>query len=74
MTEMDWATGAYGDAGVTEMGCAMGSIYSGDPGVDRSHLIYIILSYNELYTPSFASFDLTRSARHFVDPPGWVVS
>jgi len=34
MTEMDWATGAYGDARVTEMGCAMGSIYSGDPGVE----------------------------------------
>jgi len=29
----------YGDAGVTEMDCETGSMYSGDPGVDRSHLI-----------------------------------
>ena len=42
MMEMGSATAAYGDAGVTEMGCATGSIYLGDPGVDRFH---IILSY-----------------------------
>jgi len=34
MMKMDWARGSYGDAGVREIGCAMGSIYSDDPGVD----------------------------------------
>jgi len=40
MMEMDWATGVHGDTGVMEMHRAMGSIYSGDPGVDSisSHL------------------------------------
>jgi len=51
------------------MGCAMGSINLGNPGVDR-HLFdpvldlsasHIILSYNELYTPSFTPVDLTLS-------------
>jgi len=50
MTEMDWATGADGDTGVTEMDGATGSIYSGDPGVDRlsSHriLYHLISSYH----------------------------
>jgi len=32
MKEMGWATGANEDAGVTEMGCATVSIYSGSPG------------------------------------------
>jgi len=46
MTEMGWATGAYGDAGVTEMGYAMGSIYSGNSGGERSHTIfYDFISY-----------------------------
>jgi hypothetical protein len=64
---MDWETRADGDIGVTEMDGATGSIYSGDPGVDRisSH---IILSYNKLHTLSFPSFDLTRSFRDLVDP------
>jgi len=31
----------YGDTGVTEVDRAMGSTYSGDPGVDRHHLIFI---------------------------------
>jgi hypothetical protein len=69
MKEMDWATGACRDAGVTEMGCAMGSIYLGDSGVDlvsRLASSHNFLSYNELYTPSFASFDLTRSFRDSV--------
>jgi len=39
MMEMDWATGVYGDTGVTGMDGATGSIYWGDPGVDRLHLI-----------------------------------
>jgi len=38
MTEMGWATAAYGDAGVTEMSCVTGRIYSGDR-VDRLHLV-----------------------------------
>jgi len=65
MTKMDWVTG------VTEMDEATGSIYLGDPRVDR---FYIILSYNESHTLSFASFDLNRSLRDFVDPHGQVVS
>jgi len=58
--EKDWVTGAYGDAGVMEMGCATGSIYSGDPGVDRSHLIssYHTTNYTLYLFPTFA---LTRS-------------
>jgi hypothetical protein len=36
MTEMGWVTGVHEELGVTEMGYAMGSIYSGNPGVDRS--------------------------------------
>jgi hypothetical protein len=39
MTEMGCATEVYGGAWVLEMGCAMGSIYSADPGVDRVHII-----------------------------------
>jgi len=62
MTEMSLATGAYRDAAVTEMGCANGSIYSGDPGVDRMHLVpYLIVSHNELRYVSFPSVDLTCS-------------
>jgi hypothetical protein len=36
---------AYGDDGLTEMGCASESIYSGDPGVDRSMLISHLVSH-----------------------------
>jgi len=36
MTEMDWPTGADGHTGVTVLGGAMGSIYSGDPGAETS--------------------------------------
>jgi len=39
MIQMGWVTAGYGDAGVTEMGYVTGSIYWGDPGIDRSHLI-----------------------------------
>ena len=31
----------YGDTGVTEVDWATGSTYSGDPGVDRHHIIFI---------------------------------
>lgn len=71
MTEMDWG------AGVSQMDGAMGSIYSGDPGVDRSH---IILSCNESHTLCFPFVNHTRSfwdcmdRRNCVAPHGWVVS
>jgi len=58
MTEMCWATGAHGDAGVTEMGFATGSIYSRNPGVDRYHLVrshlisHLIIIY-EIHNLSF---------------------
>jgi hypothetical protein len=79
MTEIDWAMGAYADAGVTEMGCALGSIYFGDPGVDlvsRLASSHIFLSYSEVYTPSFASFDLTRSFRNsvFIRATAWIIT
>jgi len=62
MTKMSWATGVYGDVGITGMGCALGSIYLEDPWVDRSHLVpYLILSFNEFHTLSFPSSDLTGS-------------
>jgi len=86
--ETDWVTAGVrryrdegdrlGEGGCTEMDGATGSIYSGDPGIDRlssalaSHLAsrlvssHIFLLYNELYTPSFASFDLTCSFRDSV--------
>jgi len=77
MMETDWATGAYGDTGVAEMDGVTGGIYSRDPGeiaciascilsrIISSHLISL---YNELHTTSFASFNLTCSVQHFVDP------
>jgi len=37
MEQMSLATVVYRDPGVTEMGCAMGSINLGDPAGDRSH-------------------------------------
>jgi len=42
MMEMDWVTWRDGDTGVTEMNGATGTIYSGDPRVDRlsSHPAY----------------------------------
>ena len=63
MTEMDWATGEMEEDGVT------GSIYSGDPGVDRSQIIF---SYNESHTLSFPSFHPTHSFRDIVDPSNCV--
>jgi len=47
----------------------MGSIYSGDPGVDSLHRILYLISYhlislyNEIHILSFPSFHLTRSFR-----------
>jgi hypothetical protein len=64
--------GGIWGSGVAEMDGVAGGIYSGDTGVDSLHRIlylissHTILSYDELYTPSFASFDLTRSFRDFV--------
>jgi hypothetical protein len=43
MMEMDWATGVDEDTGVTEMDGGMGSIYPGDPGVERLITLHIIL-------------------------------
>jgi len=43
ITEMSWVMRAHRDAGVMEMGCTMGSLYSGDPGVDRSHPYHQII-------------------------------
>jgi len=73
MTVMDWETGVGGATGITEVDGATGSIYLEDPGVDTISSC-IILSYNQLHTVSFPSFDLTHSFRDFVDPPRPVVS
>jgi len=41
-----------------------GSIYSGDPGVDRHHVIFISSYYTtKIHTLSFATFGLTHSVR-----------
>jgi len=70
---------AYGATDITDMDWATGSIYLGDPGVDRHHLIIwntqsIILSYwSQACLPSFhismqfVRF-LTLSCRTFIDP------
>jgi len=39
----------YGDTGVTEVHRATGSTYSGDPGVDRHHLIIISSGSTQLH-------------------------
>jgi len=46
MMQIDWMMGADRDTGVTEMDGAMGSIYSGDPGVDglsAQHVSYHLI-------------------------------
>jgi hypothetical protein len=43
MTEMSWVMGVYRDVGMMEMGSTTGSIYSGDPRVDRPHPHYHII-------------------------------
>jgi len=68
-TEMGWATGAYEHAVVTQMGCAMGSIYSGDPGVDQ---YYLVIQWNTHSV--IPNFYLTSSFWDFVDPHSRVVS
>jgi len=73
MMEMDWAIAADGDTGVRERVGVTGSIYSGDDGVYRTSGC-IIISYIELHTLSFPTFDLTRSCRDFFDSQAQVVS
>lgn len=49
---------------VTEIDWATGSIYSGDPRVDRSHLISSL--HKEIHTFTFPAFDLTYSFWDFI--------
>jgi len=59
----------YRDPGVTEVECTMWSIYSGDPGVDRKHLIFISSCHTtKIPTLSFLTVGPTHSFRDFVDP------
>jgi len=68
----------YWDTGVGEMDRPMGSIYSGDLGLDKlsSHRVphHLISLCNEIHTLSFPLFDITCSFRDMVDPHGQVVS
>jgi hypothetical protein len=59
----------YGDTGIMEVESVTRSIYSGDPGVDRQHLIFISSCHTMIiHTLSFPTFALTCSCRDFVDP------
>jgi hypothetical protein len=59
----------YGNTGVTEVEWAMWSIYSGDPGVDRQHLIFISSCHStKIHSLSCLTWGLTRTFRDFVDP------
>jgi hypothetical protein len=59
----------YGDTGVTEVEWPTRSIYSGDPRVDRHHLIFISSCHTtKIQTLSSPIFGLTRSFWDFVDP------
>ena len=59
----------YGATGLMAVECARWSIYSGDPGVDRHHLIFISSCHPaKIHTLSFPTFSLTHSCRDFVDP------
>jgi len=61
LTERRWE---YVDTGVTEVEWATRSIYSGDPGVDRQHLIFISSRHtSKIHNLSFPTFCLTRSVR-----------
>ena len=52
----------------------MRSIYSGDPGVDRQHLIFISsCPTTKIHTLSFATFGLTRSVSGS-SRPGSIIS
>jgi hypothetical protein len=57
------------DTGVMGGECPTWSIYSGDPGVDREHLILISSCHTtKIHTVSFPTFDLTHCFSDFVDP------
>jgi len=72
----------YRNWAVTEVEWATRSIYSGDPGVDRHHLIFIASCHTmNIHTLSFPTFGLPRSffpdcidSRNCVDPHSRVVS
>jgi len=59
--------------GVPEMDSALGTIYLGVTGVDRITLV-IILSYNELHTLLFWSFNYNHSFQEILHLHRWVVS
>jgi len=65
----------YGHTAVLNVEWATGSIYSGNPGVDWHHLIFIA-SYHttKIHTPSFETLAVTCSFRDYVDPHRHVVS
>jgi hypothetical protein len=59
MMEMDCVTGENVNTEVTEIDRAMGSIYSGNPGVDRQYLIlYLISAYfiSSYYTTHYTLY------------------
>ena len=60
MTAMDWATGADGNNGVMDMDRATGSIYSGDPGVDRLYLILYLISSHLISSHLISSYHTTN--------------
>jgi len=71
----------YADNGVMVVKCMKRGIYSGDPGVDRQHLIFISGYYTtKIQTLSFRAVGLSHSVQDFVDrcncmdPHGRVVS
>jgi len=69
--ERQWV---YGDTGVTEVECTTRSIFLGDPGVDRQHLIFISSCHTtKIHTLSFPTFRLTRSFRGS-SRPGSIIS
>jgi len=53
----------------------MGSTYSGDPGEDRHHLIFISFDHTKkIHTVFCPNSGLTRSFRDVVGPRFWVDS
>jgi len=65
----------YGDSGVTVVEWATWSIYSGNPGVHRQPLIFILSCHTTIiHTLSFPTFGLTCSFRDFMNHHGGVVS
>jgi len=58
----------YGDTELLEVECATWSIYSGYPGVDRQHLIFISFYHTtKIHTVPIPTFGLNCSFREFVD-------